>query len=135
VEEVTREEIEELAAKKKVENAERSELKHKELQQQFAKFSERAWMKRYREETEAIAEEKRIEEAEETEEYERNRASDKRGLLSVEKVKYISSVTLTFTEEEARELLENIESAVGIKTFPYTILERIGVYLAEELDE
>lgn len=127
-------EIEELAAKKRVENAERSLAKHKELQQQFAKYAETAWMKRFKEETEAIAEERRIEEAEEQEEYEYNRAFEKRGLLSVDKETRINSVTLKLSEEEARELLENIESAVGIKTFPYTILERIGVYLAEELD-
>lgn len=128
-----RDEIEELAGKKKVEKARVSEEKHKELQRQFKEFSERQWYKRFEEETKALKEQKRIEEAEEQERYEEECSFEKRGMIEVEKS--ISKVTLTFTGEEARELLSDIEIAVGLRNYPVTLLEKLGVYLAEELGE
>lgn len=141
-EEVSREEIAQRAFELKAEAAKRSEEKHKQLQEQFKDYAEKAWFKRFEEERKLFEEEeklvreqKRIEEAEERERYERNMESYKNGLIRVNKEVRIDSVTLTLTEEEARELLDNIETSVGLKVYPTTILERIGVYLAEELEE
>lgn len=128
---VSKEEIAKRAFELKAESAKRSEEKHRQLQEQFKDWAHTKWMKRFEEEVEAIKEQKRIEEAEEQEQYQEERNWEKRGMVEVEKS--ISKVTLTFTGEEAKELLNDIELSVGLKLYPRTILEKLGVYLEEEL--
>lgn len=132
MDESLRKEIEERAAQKKIENAERSEQTHRELQEQFKQFAEKAWMKRFAEETEAMAEQKQIEEAEEIERYERDKTIEKCGLITVKRE--VSSITINLSRAEAYELMDDIDNAVGLKNFPYTLLEKIGVFLSEELE-